>query len=531
MDIETYHHMVLVPANVAVSAMRRAGMPVSLERIRETRDAWINEIARLELFVEGEAEKRGFVLTYSEKHVIPPAKLAKFLYSSKGLGLKCRGYTPKGSESTADEYLMEYASLAVPRDDDHPVVKAVLQVRSLMKGVGTYLNSFERTRRVDGCCHPQFNWALRTARISAENPPVHQIPERADKRVAEAIKRCIVPRYNPAASPEEWDPRVHGSCWRWDISGAEAAIRAAMLTDHYGVRDPVAWEYLREGKDIHSKTASLIYGVPEGTYKKGSYERDAVGKQVFFAKQYGAQWSTVQKQVYAKARLKLDDDEAQRICNNFDDGYPGLFQLYEIVDKNLLGKEGYCYDPYGRRRKVELPEGVTYLGEDDNGHARWRIDGNDDQRAWRNSQLEHAFHVFANTPTQSCNASDNLWMCALLYHGEYVDLEVPDIWVQKGVDFPEAAGWALNGGPGPGGKPMKSYAFSTVHDSEWGDCAPGYLEATAKLCWRRCRAIPLDWRLESGVPYRIDFACGPDMSMLESYNTVAKRFGLELLPD
>lgn len=567
MHVSDYYRLVLVPANVAVSAIRRAGLPVDLERINELRAAWTTEVLELERYVEGEAAKVGHLVKYSENHAASTDDLAKFLYD--GLGLTCKSKTkptpkyPQGQRSTADEDLSHYASLAVPdvpttlkpEPTDHPIVKAILQIRSLSKGVGTYLDSFERTRRADGACHPHFNWALRTARISAENPPVHQIPERADRRVADAIKSIFIPRmgafrvtsWNPKKGDfGGWDPRIHGSTWRWDISGAEACVRAGMFTYLYGVTDPVAYEYLRKGADIHSKTASLIYNVPEGTYTKGSYERDAVGKTTFFAKQFGAKEGTVKSQIWAKARYEISKEKAKEICANFDAGYSGLVKLYEL-DKRLLGDRslaslakggpnaGYCEDAYGRRRAIPIPEGVKYIGD-----GQWDLDGMTwpaerpgykDPRSELVYRLEHEFHVFANTPTQSTNAIDNHFMLALLQLGEYIPLQVPPIWERDGIPFPEAAGWQLNGGPGPAGKPMLAWHMNTVHDSGWGDSAPGYLEPTGKLVWRRCRAVPLDLRIEADMPYRVDFSVGPDMSNLTSYNVVAKAFGLEPLPE
>ena len=278
MHVADYLRDVMVPANVAVAAIQRAGLPIDLDQLHRTRDAWRRELKEMQAYVEGEATKVGTPLRYSEQSGVHPPTMAAFLF--RGLGLEPGKMTASGAGSTDSESLMDYASLSVPRPDDHPVVTAVLRIRSMAKGIGTYLDAFERTVRPDGACHPKFNWALRTSRLSAEDPPVHQIPEHSEKQIADGVKSCIVPRVSPARDRSAWDPRKHGSCFRWDISGAEAAIRAAMLTDHYGVRDPVAWDYIRAGKDIHSKTASIIYDVPEGTYTKGAFEREVVGKAV-----------------------------------------------------------------------------------------------------------------------------------------------------------------------------------------------------------------------------------------------------------
>lgn len=534
MKVADYLRDVLVPANVAVAAIQRAGLPIDRALLRATRIQWAERLAEMEARVEDAAGRVGMPLKYSEKHGVGFQKMSDFVW--KGLKLDPTGpngkikLTPGGNLACDGEALAMYASIKVPKPGDNPIITDILKIRSLGKGSGTYLDGFERAIRADGACHPQFNWALRTSRLSAQDPPVHQIPERADKEVARAIKACIIPRVNPALDRDSWDPRIHGSVWRWDISGAEAAIRAAMLTDRFGVRDPIAYEYIRKGLDIHSKTASLLYQVPEGTYKKGSHERDSVGKPVFFAKIFGAFWRAVQHQMWDEARLWIPDSEMIRLVSNFDKGYPGLTKLYEL-NQIFLGENmdddglSWVEDPYGRRRAIQVPQNVR---------LRYRGGGWDlkflDGASLR--ALNHAFHIAANTPTQSCNASDTMWMLALLHHGEYVELRVPPMWEsQGGVLFPEAKGWQLNGGVGPGGKPFQSWHMNTVHDSGWGDCAPGYIEPTAKLIQRRCTAIPLDWRLEADVPYRVDLTVGPDMSRLEPYNKVAKRFGLEPMPE
>jgi hypothetical protein len=924
MLLDQYYRQILLPANSAVSAIRRAGIPVDVVRVRELREAWAKELAAEEAFVEGEAAKRGVVLKYSEKHSMSPKKLSDFLFGKPGLGLTFPDQMKswemrqemtegkKGDYSTSAEVLSWFASLSVPRPDDNPVVRSIMRVRSLAGSISKYLDKFESARRADGAVHPTYNWALRTSRISASNPPMHGITERADPYVAAGIKSCIVPRVEPFRVREwdpktgnfgGWDPRIHGWCGRWDISGAEAVIRAAMLTHRYcKAPEPLAWEYLRLGKDIHGKTASLIYNAPDGTYKKGSYERDAVGKQTFFAKIFGANWRTVQGTIWKKARLWLPDAKAQETDANFDKGYPGLVELY-TWDKLTLGRRavesgnnvGWCSDGYGRRRSIPLPDGVTF---DENyatadswsgGDSRfpgYQFDvGNKRNEKEMKRALNHAFHIMANcvdaktealtrrgwvkgfdlltddvlltknaatgalewqkmldlklwpdyagplvefksksfhavttpdhrwlvragrmrdiettsahlklsgshkihltgdydpvkvdsilspdeaemmgwfltdgyvrkcrqggqittrgrtypkptprvllvqsisgnpvkchriddllvrlasgemrkwvqcsrrrdtgakyihatwsigpslsakilslcpdrvltldllsnlsrvaldrlkeamilgdgcisgqkttfvtaskdqaeafqvlctltgdsasvrwrdsakysgegrwnspvspgiwtvtvlrrryahvqrhqrrdfvgslavwcpvvpntffvarrsgtvfvtgnTPTQSMNATDNFWMLALAYHGEGLveemgGLQVPAMWAKDGVPFPEAAGWQMHEGAGPGGRPLRSWHSNTVHDSGWFDGAPGHLEPTAKLITRRCTSLPFDWRLEADVPYRIDLSVGPDMANLADYNVVVKAFGLEPMP-
>lgn len=531
MLVGDYYRDVLVPANVAVSAIRRAGLPFSRSRLEAARTAFEKQLATLERELEGFALSRGITLKHSAAHSCNRAALLELLFSAGGLGLEPRGLTKTGAVSADDDALAHYASVAMPRDGDNEWVWRVLKIRSLAKGRSTYIEAFLRTLRADGCCHPKFNWAVvRTPRLSAENPPVHQIPERADPEVADTIKSCIIPRDHPAPHAEEWDPRRHGSCFRWDIVGAEAAVRAAMLVHRFTSRSSLAlWEYIRAGEDVHGRTASLLYKVPEGTYGKGTRERDAVGKQTFFAKLFGGGWVAIQNTLWKRARVLVSRAEAEEFSAAFDAGTPELAELYEY-DKDFLGRLGYCEDGYGRRRAISLPEGVRYLGMR-GGKATWQTPRWALRDKPMNQLLDHAFHVAANTPTQGMNATDNLWMIALCYHGEYVKLRVPPMWEHRGVPFPEAAAWQLHDGDGPGGRPFRAWHMNTVHDSGWGDCGPGWLEPTAKLLFRRCYALPFDWRLEADVPYRVELKVGSDMGHLQPYNAAAKAFGMEPLPD
>ena len=516
MKLERYVADVLLPANTAVSAMRRAGIPIDIDRLNAQCRWWDERVRDMEREVEGVAASKGTPIKYSDKHGVDPKRMADFLY--RGLGLAPMKQTKTG-DSTDAEALAHYASIEHPREGDDPTVFKILKIRSFA-GAMAKADAYRTTRRADGACHPRYNWALRTSRLSAEDPPVHQIPEHSDPDVANAIKSFMVPRVSPAPDPKDWNPRKHGSVIRWDIDGAEAAVRAAMLTHRFCSKPDPAWEYLRLGKDIHAHTASLIYGKPESDFRKGQIERDVVAKTTFFAQQFGGGWSTVQGNLWKKGRLWMPDDEVKAAVAAFDGGHPGLVELGEW-DKEHAARTGYCEDGYGKRRHVGIPDGVKYLGRDRDGKVKWDCP----RGLW--GELEHALRVAMNSPTQSMNATDCLWMLALAYHGEYVDLAVPPMWERKGIDFPEAADWQLHGGPGPGGKPFQAWHCNTVHDSAWLDCAPGYLEATVKLVTRRCRAVPFDWRLEADVPYRISVQVGPNFGMLRKWSAVAKEFGYE----
>lgn len=542
MNIHDYFHQVQQPAYTALEAVRRAGLPVHEGRATAQMAAWQTELESLERQVEEEARKRGFVLKYSPAHApLPDATFRDFLFAPKGLGLESDRKTPTGKDARDDTALLPYAAVGPNHNrmngapfEDHPVVYAIVRISSIKTARGTHLTSLLKWRRADGCVHPKFNWnSPGTTRPSAEEPPVHQIPERANPEVAKKVKSCIVPRIAPwLGPPEEWDPRKHGWVAKVDVQGAEFVIRAGCIA-----QDPVLVPYLRAGKDAHAKTSALFTGKPEGYFapgQPGRQYRNDVGKQGNFLLIYGGEWKALQLAIWKEARTWLEKNEAERLRERFfslPDGYAGLAAQYER-DTETLVRRGYIEDDYGRRWTMPLPDGVSARR---NGAGTWEFDlprnlSKEERIAlWR--QVEYRRHCYANRRTQADNATTLLWTLALCYHGEYVDLRLPPSWADRGVPFPEAAGWQLNGGDGPGGKPFQAWITNEVHDSFWLDGAPGTLEPAMKVVFRRSLGVPSDLFLEADMLRRVEAEVGPDLGHLRPYAQAAKEFDLEPMPD
>ena len=499
---------------------------------------WQTELTQLEREVEGAASAKGFTFRYSPLHALKPdAVVREFLYSAQGLGLEVMRWTdPEYGEpkpSMDDEALLRYAAVGVNHDrmngrsfQDHPVVYRILKIRSIAKARGTHLGGLLTARRADGCAHAKFNYPENTTRLSAEDPPVHQLPEKADPDVAKLVKACIVPRRGAwLGDPEDWDPRKHGWCAKIDVKGAEMVVRAGAIA-----RCSVLAPYLRDGKDAHGKTGAAFYGRPEGAFAKNDPERNVVGKQANFLLIFGGSWVALQQQLWKLGRTWFERPEAQRFHRVFFETYPDLARQYE-ADTGLMVARGYIEDPYGRRWHMPVPH--DYAAERKNG--KWsfaftrRIVSEDEAKAL-DRMLAYRRHCYANRPTQAAQGTTTLWCIALCHHGEYVELRVPPCWERYGVPFPEASGWQLNEGDGPGGKPFRAWMNNTVHDSLWLDGAPGTLEPAMKVCFRRFMGVPADFLLDANMPWRVEAEVGPDLGHLRPYTDVAKQFGLEAMP-
>lgn len=543
MDVNSYAHLVQQPAYVALEAARRIGLPVHEGRAMARRDAWQVELLEMERRVEGEARRRGFGLKYSSSHVpLPDSTFRDFLFSPRGLGLEPGRTTPTGKIARDDAALLDYAAVGPNHDrmngvyrpgSDDPVVYDILRISSIKTARGTHLAGLLRWRRSDGCVHAKFNWnSPQTTRPSAEEPPIHQLPERANPEVAKAVKECIVPRVSPwLGSPDDWDPRKHGWVAKVDVKGAEFVIRAGCVA-----RDPILVQYLREGRDAHARTSALFSGKPESYFAKGQpgrQYRNDVGKCGNFLLIFGGEWKALQLQIWKEARTWLEDAEAQELRKRFfapPNGYVGLARQYEDDTEQMVSR-GYIEDDYGRRWEMPLPDGVTAYR---NRSGTWEftfpknLSKDDRSKLWRT--LAYRRHCYANRRTQCDQATTTLWDIALCYHGEYVELRVPPFWEARGVPFPEAAGWCMNEGPGPGGFPLRAWIFNEVHDSKWVDGAPGTLEPAMKIMFRRSMGVPADFLIDADQPRRVEMECGPDLGHLFPYDVVARRFGLDPAP-
>src|SRR5574337_1020253 len=140
--VEEYYRNVMMPGNVAVSAMRRAGIPINVERIQQQRAEWVQRLADYEAYLSNDAKRSGIELVFSEKHVPGRAALTEYIYG-RGKGYPVEFTTPTGLPSTDDEALLRYASISNPWPDDDQDLTMLLKIRSLSKGINTFLDSFE----------------------------------------------------------------------------------------------------------------------------------------------------------------------------------------------------------------------------------------------------------------------------------------------------------------------------------------------------------------------------------------------------
>jgi DNA polymerase-1 len=195
--------------------------------------------------------------------------------------------------STAQDVLEELA-------EQHTVPALVLEYRQLAKLKSTYLDSLPQLTDTQGRVHTTFNQVgTATGRLSSTNPNLQNIPVRT------ALGREIRAAFIPAPG------NVLMSA---DYSQIELRLMA-----HFS-QDPLLLDAYRTGKDIHTLTASEVFGVDAATMDK---ETRARAKAVNFGIVYGI------SPFGLAAQLNIDQKTAKQYIETYFDRYKGVQRFIE----------------------------------------------------------------------------------------------------------------------------------------------------------------------------------------------------------
>jgi DNA polymerase I len=195
--------------------------------------------------------------------------------------------------STAQDVLEELA-------EQHSVPALVLEYRQLAKLKSTYLDALPQLTDAQGRVHTTFNQVgTATGRLSSTNPNLQNIPIRT------AVGREIRAAFIPAPG------NVLMSA---DYSQIELRLMA-----HFS-QDPLLSDAYRTGKDIHTLTASEVFGVDAATMDK---ETRARAKAVNFGIVYGI------SPFGLAAQLNIDQKTAKQYIETYFERYKGVQRFIE----------------------------------------------------------------------------------------------------------------------------------------------------------------------------------------------------------
>jgi len=247
-------------------------------------------------------------------NIASPKQVGEVLFDH--LKLPYPGKKMKSGQYSTDEEIL--SELAV----SNSICSDILHHRTLMKLKSTYVDALPALINPGtGRVHTSFNQALvASGRLSSQGPNLQNIPIRTAE--GRKVREAFIPGDDNhlllSADYSQIELRLIA-----EISGDEAMIEA-----------------FQQGLDIHTATASRVFGVP---IDQVTSDQRRAAKTVNFSITYGAGASNLSQQ------LGIKRTEAKELIENYFAQYPGLRQyMTEIVER--ARKQGYVETMLGRRR-------------------------------------------------------------------------------------------------------------------------------------------------------------------------------------
>ncbi len=222
-DLEKLLHDIEEPLSKLLASMEKTGIAVDRQMLEEFGNELDVKITLL--------ENQICDLAGSHFNINSPQQLGKVLFED--LGLPPMKKTKTGY-STDAETLEELKT-------EHPIIDKVLEYRQLGKLNSTYVKGL-LNQLFEGRIHTTFQQTVTTTgRLSSTEPNLQNIPIRMEE--GRKLRKVFTP------AKENW------LLLSADYSQIELRILA-----HYS-RDPILCESFTLGEDVHSRTASEVFGV------------------------------------------------------------------------------------------------------------------------------------------------------------------------------------------------------------------------------------------------------------------------------
>ncbi len=293
-----------LPLVRVLRAMELAGVRLNVPRLQEVAARVREEIAEL----EGEI----FALADEEFLIASPQQLGEVLFEKLGLSRKRRGKT---GYSTDARVLQAIRS-------EHAIVPKIERWRELSTLIKTYFDVLPGQADERSRIHTTFLQAVaQTGRLSSTNPNMQNVPIRT--ALGREIRGCF----------EAEEGRVLISA---DYSQIELRVLA------HAAEEPVLKEIFARSEDVHTATASQVFGVPPEQIDPGMR---AKSKMINYGIVYGLS-------DYGLAdRLNIPREEAREFIDAYLARFPRVAQfMADTIER--AKEEGHVTTLWGRRRQI-----------------------------------------------------------------------------------------------------------------------------------------------------------------------------------
>ena len=267
-------------------------------------------------------EQEIYELAGTTFNIMSPAQLSKILFEK--LEIPYPKKVKDGKYSTSKDILDKIRFV-------HPIVDKILDYRTVSKLYTNYAVGLKAEVREDGRIHTIFTQTLtRTGRLSSISPNLQNIPASAE--YSKLIRTAFI-------------PDSHSKLLSSDYSQVELRIFA-----HMSKADNLIQAF-KDGKDIHTKTASDIFHVPMDEVTK---DMRRTAKAVNFGILYGISSFGLSED------LGVDIVTAKKFIDNYLETYPGISEYME-EEKKKAYELGYVTTLMNRRRVIEELKNKNYM--------------------------------------------------------------------------------------------------------------------------------------------------------------------------
>lgn len=306
--LDRLFYEVELPLIQVLAEMELAGVSIDVEYLKELSSQMDVELSK--------TVNQIYKLAGKEFNLNSPQQLSKVLFDDLGL-TPIRKTAKKTTASTDFGVLEELAKV-------HPLPQKLLEYRQLFKLKSTYIDALpalvnKRTNRV----HTSFNQTVTaTGRLSSSEPNLQNIPIKTE--IGSQIRKGFIPKNE--------DYLLLSA----DYSQIELRILA-----HFS-EDETLMDSFFKGEDIHTRTASEVFGVP---LDKVTTEQRRQAKTANFAIIYGVSAYGLSQQT------EMTPKEASMFIDIYFKRYPRVqSHLENLIEK--ARKDGYVTTLLGRRRYI-----------------------------------------------------------------------------------------------------------------------------------------------------------------------------------
>ncbi len=309
------YYSVELPLSKVLTEMERNGFKIDLIALDKVGNDYKTQIDSL--------QNKITELAGESFNVNSPKQLSYILFEK--LGLRHGKKNKNGGYSTNAEALEEIVN-------EHPIIPEILRYRTVSKLYSTYIEGMRPLiDKKTGLIHTCFNQTLtQTGRLSSKEPNLQNIPVRDEE--GKELRKLFIARS---------EDRV--------LIDADYSQIELRLLAHFSNSSDLINAY-KEGRDIHSVTASQVFSVPIDEVTS-TMRRNA--KAVNFGIIYG-----ISEYGLAK-NLKISPKTASEYIKKYFETYASV---KEYMNKNVefCRKNGYVTTILGRKRVIKEINSPNY---------------------------------------------------------------------------------------------------------------------------------------------------------------------------